>query len=215
MIVFPREVRAGDKISATEYNRLVRAVRAIYPVQGPGMRLKTTPNGTVFEAAFAKATPAPAAGRVVPGAGCFALVEDAEPTEDTSGTFFDMHFANKYWLKGNRIFTMTGDTKVSSLVGLEVNAQQVTATLESPYVALKIPAIGDGVASLEAYASFTDLADAANDTAFALAPLYLFSAEVEEVEGETEGETEYQARFLVDVDFRNIPRAQVVEILPT
>ena len=59
MIDFPREMRAGDDVSATEYNRLVRALRAIYPVQGPGMALRRTPNGTVFEAASAKATPAP------------------------------------------------------------------------------------------------------------------------------------------------------------
>lgn len=57
MMDFPREVRAGDKISASEYNKIVRALRAIYPVPGPGVNLTYTPNGTIFSAKTASASP--------------------------------------------------------------------------------------------------------------------------------------------------------------
>ena len=50
MIDFPREMRAGDEVSATEYNRLVRALRAIAPLCGPGVSLRQTPLGTVISA---------------------------------------------------------------------------------------------------------------------------------------------------------------------
>lgn len=57
MIDLPREMFAGGELSATEYNKLVRALRAILPIEGPGMRLKRTPNGTVFSAETASASP--------------------------------------------------------------------------------------------------------------------------------------------------------------
>jgi hypothetical protein len=62
MMDFPREVRAGDKISATEYNKLVRFVRGICPVQGPGVSLRRTPVGTVFSAQQPAVSPAGSGG---------------------------------------------------------------------------------------------------------------------------------------------------------
>lgn len=62
MMDFPREVRAGDKISATEYNKLVRLVRGLCPVQGPGVTLRRTPGGTVFSAQQTAVSPASAGG---------------------------------------------------------------------------------------------------------------------------------------------------------
>lgn len=51
MIDFPREMRQGDVVSATEYNRLVRCLRRLAIIQGPGVKLSFRPNGTVISAA--------------------------------------------------------------------------------------------------------------------------------------------------------------------
>lgn len=52
---FPREMRQGDVVSATEYNRLVRCVRRLALIQGPGVKLSFRPNGTVISAVSARA----------------------------------------------------------------------------------------------------------------------------------------------------------------
>ena len=51
MTDFPREMMMNDEVSATEWNRLVRAIRRIAPRQGPGILLDETPNGTFLSAA--------------------------------------------------------------------------------------------------------------------------------------------------------------------
>lgn len=57
MIDLPREVFANDDLSASDFNKIVRALRAILPIEGPGVSMKRTPNGTVFSAKTASASP--------------------------------------------------------------------------------------------------------------------------------------------------------------
>lgn len=166
MIDLPREVFADDELSATEYNKLVRALRAMYPVQGPGVHLERTPNGTIFSA---KTASRKSAGAVVKG-GCFDI--DAEGK-----------FVNRYYRVGN----------------MPKEAPEFTDTATAfagKFVALSVPVAPDGTPSLSAFTTFEGLATAARDPKKALAPLYKFDAEGN-----------------IEVDLRNMPIVQAVEIL--
>lgn len=166
MIDLPRVMFADDELSATEYNKLVRALRAILPIEGPGMRLKRTPNGTVFSAETASRK---SGGAVVKG-GCFDIDADGK-------------FVNRYYRTGN----------------MPKEAPEFTDTATAfagKFVALSVPVAPDGTASLSAFTTFEDLATAARDRDKALAPLYKFDGEGN-----------------IEVDLRNMPIVQAVEIL--
>ena len=45
-----REVRSGDEVRAADHNSLAAACRRNTPIQGPGIFLRQTPNGTVISA---------------------------------------------------------------------------------------------------------------------------------------------------------------------
>lgn len=81
MIDFPREVRAGDRVSATEFNRVVRALRRLMPLQGPGIKLSSTPSGTVFSADAVSLAAGPTTSAVVNEAPwVFVQGPDADPS---------------------------------------------------------------------------------------------------------------------------------------
>lgn len=50
MITLPQPPGPGDRTSATFIRALLDYIRAVTPIQGPGIRLARTPNGTVFTA---------------------------------------------------------------------------------------------------------------------------------------------------------------------
>lgn len=183
MIDFPQEVREGDKISATEYNRVVRVLRRLYPIQGPGIRLSASPNGTVFTADVAAAqAAAPLSVNAVTGAGCYELVE-VEETENGE-TVTRKYLANQYYLDGD----VAKSTSFSNPLD--------PATQYGKFLALRIQMGSSGSTSLQAYASFSDLHTASLDPAYVTLPLYQLDANGDIV-----------------CDFRNIPRVQAVEDL--
>lgn len=151
------------------------------------------------------------APRVVPGAGCFALVEGSASSQ-SYGTLTDLTFVNQYWTKGNRPYSTDFGTSVSSLVGLTVGSTG-TPSLATPYVALKVPATPSGTPSLAAYATFTDLQTAADNVNYVTIPLYLFSATSTSIEVPEGDPPQWAVTLVADCDFRNAPRAQVIEVL--
>lgn len=46
MITIPAEPKPGDRISANHIRSLIRCIRALRPIQGPGIKLAEGPNGT-------------------------------------------------------------------------------------------------------------------------------------------------------------------------
>lgn len=220
MIDFPREVRADDNISATEFNRLVRAVRANYPLLGPGIKLRRTPGGTVISADAVRAAPAAAsAPRVIPGAGCFALVE-APPISKSYGELVDCTFGNQYYKIGEVLRAANFSQTVSSLIGITVigpdSELEFDTEIETPFVALKIEATGATTASLEAYTDFSEMYSDSLDAAFVIVPLYKLDGETETYyEDSDTGHENPKCRvtIVVDVDFRNMPKAQMTEVL--
>ena len=53
MIDFPREPNPGEKLDASWGARVVRALRALFPMPGPGIDVSTGPTGTTISAAAA------------------------------------------------------------------------------------------------------------------------------------------------------------------
>lgn len=51
MIDFPREPNPGENLDASWGARVVRALRALFPMPGPGINVDTGPTGTTISAA--------------------------------------------------------------------------------------------------------------------------------------------------------------------
>lgn len=208
-------VKGTSFASITSWAREVtRAVNAFAPFVSPGMLMREGVAGFGAEPLPVNRRgrqPAAAAGRVVPGAGCFALLK-GDPSEESYGTLTDLSFVNQYWIKGNRPFLASFNDSVSSLVGLTVGSTG-TPSLATPYVALKVPATPNGSAALAAYATFAALQTAAADAAYNTVPLYLFSATASSIEVPEGDPPQWAVTLVADCDFRNAPRAQVIEVL--
>ena len=183
MIDFPREVREGDRISATEFNKVVRVLRRLYPIQGPGIRLSASPNGTVFMADVPAAQAAgPVSASVPAGAGCYTII-DVEET-DQGQTVTRKYLANQYYLDGD----VAKSTSFSSPLN--------PATHYGKFIALRIPMGSSGSPTLEAYATYAALNTASLDPSYVTLPLY-----------------QLDANGGIACDFRNIPRVQAWENL--
>lgn len=61
MIVYPTAPLPGERVSATLIRELIRVMRAITPIQGPGITLRQGPNGTAISATSQTKAPAAAA----------------------------------------------------------------------------------------------------------------------------------------------------------
>lgn len=183
MIDFPREVREGDKISATEFNKVVRLLRQLYPIQGPGIRLSASPNGTVFTADVPAAqAAAPLSVNAVTGAGCYALVE-VEETQNGE-TVINKYLANQYYVDG-AVLKSTNFTD-------PLNSE----TQYGKFLAVRVPMTASGSVTLEAYDTYGDMHDASLNRAYVILPLY-----------------QLDANGGIVCDFRNAPRVQAVEVL--
>lgn len=183
MIDFPREVREGDRISATEFNKVVRVLRQLYPIQGPGIRLSASPNGTIFTADVPAAQAAtPISATVVTGAGCYELV-DVEETEGGQ-TVTKKYLSNQYYVDGGVIKSTNFSDPLNP------------ATHYGKFIALRVPMTSNGTAALAAYDTFALMRTASLDPNFVTIALY-----------------QLDATGAIVCDFRNIPHAQAVERL--
>ena len=161
MIDFPREVRQGDKVSATEFNQVVRMLRRLWPVQGPGIKLSWTPAGTVISAEpGGRASAAPGSINYYGLPSVFEIVEDSQ----TCGVS-TYRFANQYFEVSGVLYDLKSD---------------YTFTLHSVadlYLAIVLSSVSDPQGYIEEYWTFEDMqADMADETKSVI-PLYKFDSE--------------------------------------
>lgn len=179
MIMLPPPPGPGDRISVTFIRDVLRYIRSITPIQGPGVRLSSTPNGTVFTA------DAQARGKssVVPK-GCFAIAlytpEDAESPEDSY-----LAVLNRYYRRGHILFELEADVPpaIDELVSTSKPLLALVSTMD----------VGDPDVTMKSFTDYNELKNESLDESKAVTPLYLcrFSDE-----GKYAG---------IEVDFRDIP----------
>ncbi len=197
MIICPREPSADDNVSATWVRELVRYVRAITPLPGPGVKTQRTPNGTHLSC-----SPAARRGGASGNNGCWKIVNDSrnETVDNETVATTVRVFANQYYLDGECLHSLELTDAVEDFVcqGELAEGEEYTEE-DKPYVCLKVPSTTDTTTqpTLEGYKELSDLQSAMQDPAFVIVPLYKFTHSGS-----------------VDVDFRNCPEVQVGEALP-
>lgn len=196
----PAEPSAGDRISASWMRELVRYIRSITLLAGPGIKLSAGPNGTTLSCVQAKASKVSAS----PDMGCWKIIsstreEDGENEGETVEKPVRV-FANQYYLNGEVLHELALEDAVEDFVcqGELGEGEEYTAD-DKPFVALKVPATTNSTAepALIGYKTLAELQVAQNAVAFVVKPLYKFTHDGS-----------------VAVDFRNCPALQVAEILP-
>lgn len=198
----PAEPSAGDRISASWMRELVRYIRSITPLAGPGIKLSAGPNGTTLSCVQAKASKVSAS----PDMGCWKIVsgtrEEESENEGESETVEKpvRVFANQYYLDGEVLHELDLEDAVEDFVcqGELGEGEQYTAD-DKPFVALKVPATTNTTnqPALIGFKSLAELQTAQSDVAWVVKPLYKLTHDGS-----------------VAVDFRNCPARQITEILP-
>lgn len=179
MITLPPEPQPGQPVSANAFRQLIRALRSLYPIAGPGVHLERTPNGTVF-----KANPGGLGKSAVVPKGCFAIAlytpEDAESPEDSY-----LAVLNRYYRRGHILFELEAD-EPPAIDGLVSTSKPLLALVSTMNV-------GEPEVEMKSFASYNELKNESLDESKAVTPLYLcrFSDE-----GKYAG---------IEVDFRDIP----------
>lgn len=158
---FPRELSAGDKFGATIWNGLIRFIRSLRLIPGPGIKLRRTPNGTVVSVArvaVKKQASAPSDNS------CYAIdtLEIEKDEDDEESATISVSFKNCYFRVGGKCYL-----GASSIEDVEAPA----------IVALKINLTGTApVNGIESYADFQELMDEQHDGEYYIIPLYEFDA---------------------------------------
>ena len=179
MLTLPPEPQPNDDVSANAFRQLIRAVRSLYPIAGPGVLIDHGPNGAVFKAE--------AGGRGKSAAvpkGCFAIApftpEDAESPEDTY-----LAVLNRYYRRGHILFELEADEPpaIDELVSTSKPLLALVSTMD----------VGDPDVTMKSFTDYNELKNESLDESKAVTPLYLcrFSDE-----GKYAG---------IEVDFRDIP----------
>jgi len=153
-----REPNPGDRISANEYRELVRAVRALTPIAGHGMRLSRGPNGTVYNAnvsSVKKSTERPDLGRF--------RIDAIEHDEDEAT--YTLTFGNCYYRCGGKTYELDVEEDENVLTLGESDLPAI--------VALKVRLTeSEPSAEIEKYADLSELKEEEADTDYFIAPLY-------------------------------------------
>lgn len=197
-MIYPRELRGNEKLTATWLRELIACLRRITPIAGPGLSSRVGPNGTILSCARLKRT----AGAASPDMGCWKIVSDTREEESEGETVEKpVHvFANQYYLVGEVLHELALEDAVEDFVcqGEPGEGEEYTAA-DKPFVALKVTATSNstGEPALIGFKSLAELQTAQNDVAWVVKPLYKFTHD-----------------GAIAVDFRNCPALQVAEILP-
>lgn len=161
MIDLPREVMAGDTVRADDFNKVVRALRAIMPLEGPNIMLSQGPNGTVIQST------ATGGGR---GGGGNVINYDALPSvfeivadHETCGEV-TYRFENQY-------FEVSG-----ILYDLDSSYTFTQATVANLFLAIVLSSVSNPQASITEYRTFEDLQIDMGDETKSVIPLYKFNA---------------------------------------
>lgn len=182
MLALPPEPQPDQSVSANAFRQLIRAVRSLYPIKGPGVLLERTPSGTVF-----KVNPGGRGKTAVIPKGCFAIApftpEDAESPEDTY-----LAVVNRYYRRGHILFEIETEEDedppaIDELVSTSKPLLALVSTMN----------VGDPEVTMETFADYNELKNKSRDESKAIVPLYLcrFSDD-----GKYAG---------IEIDFRDIP----------
>lgn len=183
MNTLPPEPHPDDNVSANTIRQIIRALRALTPIEGANMRLSRGPNGTTYNATVPAVRGSSAAA--VP-AGCFEIVMYKPTIGDPYRAI-----VNRYYRVGHLIREMEAASppSVESVADADhpILALVATADYQTPEV------------SLESYEDFATMASASEDETKAITPLYLFRFNSE---GNYVG---------IEIDFRNMPGIDITE----
>lgn len=150
------EIDPKDDLSATYMRRLVRYVRSITPIQGPGIMLARGPNGTVFSGNPCEKKPVSKRADV----GRFAIVWKRDPDVPSAPAVRTM--VNCYFDVGGKTY-LIDDIPFPPPAGAESDY----------YYALVINAVGTSVVGyVETYRTFLELQNAQSDRIRYVVPLY-------------------------------------------
>lgn len=196
----PAEPSAGDRISASWMRELVRYIRSITPLAGPGIKLSAGPNGTTLSCVQAKASKVSPS----PDMGCWKIISSTREEEgENEGETLEKPvrvFANQYYLDGEVLRQLELEDAVEDFVCQgELGEGEEYSAADTPFVALKVPATTNstGEPALVGYKTLAELQTAQSDAAWVVKPLYKLTHDGS-----------------VAVDFRNCPALQAAEILP-
>lgn len=150
MIDFPREVREGDKVSATEFNRVVRTLRRLWPIKGPGIKLSYTPNGTIFAS-----NPTHSAAYSTSSDAVYGIATDNSGIGGGERT----HFINRYF-------------EISGVI-VEGPDATITSSAAGSFIAIRI---SDGTASIRTYGTLAAMQIEMTNQSYMVIPLYKLDA---------------------------------------
>lgn len=210
MIGCPAEPMYRDHLSATWMRSLVRYVRSITPLAGPGMKRHVTPNGTIL-------TPAPSKGGkasfVSATPGCWQLADasrEATTTDATTGetsatTEVYPTLINRYYSVGEIAAHMDEDVEIDLsdfiLQGELQDDEEYTAA-DRPFICLEVlarppePEGGNESVRIVAFKDWSELVEAQRNLSVVVKPLYKLS--------------HYGT---IVVDYRNMPQMQMTEVV--
>lgn len=187
MNTFPREPHAGDRISAQLIRDIIRCLRRITPLAGPGTRLSVSPNGTTISASASSF----AAGGGSSDKGCFRIVTLEDDGEKRKA------FGNCYFMIGGQFREVEETAYLDEFVmqGELEEGEEYTAA-DKPYVALVVSMLLDdfGAASFVGYEEEDDMAEDAGNPTLYVRPLYKLTHDGG-----------------VAIDFRNMPQLAAAE----
>ena len=146
MITHPTAPSPGNPVSAGFFARLIAWVKSGQLVEGPGYRLRRSPNGTALDLQQSKQ----AKTTVVPR--CFDIRRASG--DDTGG------FDNPYFQVGCRLYRSTSAETCGFSFEYCIIALKINATFAAPDATVVI------------YESFADLQTAQDNSQFAIIPLY-------------------------------------------
>ncbi len=190
--------KGGDRVSASRFSDLVREVNANRLLPSPGVRIMRGPNGTHIGIDIL--------GRLsssqIVDKGCWNIVGGTRTEnegEENEATVNVRLFGNQFYLNGEVVVELELADAVEDFVCQgELSPGESYTADDKPFVALKVPVTPDPQedATLEGYATVSDLQAAQKDPSYVVKPLYKFTH-----------------AGAVAVDFRNCPALQVAEIL--
>lgn len=151
MIDFPREVREGDRVSATEFNRVVRALRRLWPIKGPGIKLSSSPNGTVFASD-------PTTHSVAYSTSSDTVYGIATDNSGIGGVE-RTHFINRYF-------------EISGVI-VEGPDADITSSAAGSFIAIRI---SNGAASIQTYGTLAAMQNEMTNQSYMVIPLYKLDA---------------------------------------
>lgn len=170
------EPRAGDKLSATQYAAMIRELRAIAPIAGPGLRSKRTSHGTILTVVATAAKSA-----IPPDLSCFRYRLRMLDTASGEGKVPVHTVDNLYYQLAGRTFLWTPDGDDPDFVRF----------VPDKFVALRVDLSGtEPEPEIATYEDLSELQDDQADGNVYVKPLYMFERGEDEEEEEHEDQEE-------------------------